>query len=304
MDNSYYAILEVNKNATPDEIKKSYRRLSMLHHPDKNGNSPESIKKFQEISHAYEILSDDNQRKQYDFESSMTQNDINLNEIFSGLFQMGMGQMGNPFGQDMHFSTTHMGGQNGRPNIRVFYGDPRQMFRQMPPSITKNINIPFEKVLYDIKIPIEINRIIQDNDTKIEEIETIYVDIPRGIDDGEILVIKEKGNVLNGIKGDIKLFVKITNSTKFRRSGLDLIYEHTISVKEALCGFTFKLEHLNEKVYTIVNTSNLGNNCKKIIHNMGLSRGDTSGNLVIVFNIQFPETLSQEIIDKLKEINF
>ena len=82
MDNSYYAILEVNKNATPDEIKKSYRRLSMLHHPDKNGNSPESIKKFQEISHAYEILSDDNQRKQYDFESSMTQNDINLNEIF------------------------------------------------------------------------------------------------------------------------------------------------------------------------------------------------------------------------------
>jgi DnaJ-class molecular chaperone len=293
--NSYYDILEVNKNATPDEIKKSYRRLSMIHHPDKNNNTPESIKKIQEINQAYEILSDEKQRCQYDFENTMTQNEINLNDIFSGLFHMG-NVGGNPFGAF------------GPANVRVFYGDPRQMFKQIPQSIIKNINIPFEKVLHDIKIPIEICRTIQDNNTQFEEIETIYIDIPRGIDDNEIILIKEKGNILNGIKGDIKLIVKIDNSTKFNRVGLDLIYEHTITLKESLCGFSFKIEHLNGTMYTITNTTNVGHvigpNYKKLIPNLGLSRGNIVGNLVILFNIKFPEILTSEIVEQLKVIDF
>lgn len=291
--NSYYDILEINKNATPEEIKKSFRRLSMIHHPDKNNNSQESIKKIQEINQAYEILSDESQRRQYDFENTMNQNEINLNEIFSGLFQM---NGSNPFGPF------------GPSNVRVFYGDPRQMFKQMPQSIIKNISIPFEKVLNDIKIPIEISRTIQDNNTQIEEIETIYVDIPRGIDDNEIILIKGKGNVLNRMAGDIKLIVKIDNSTNFNRVGLDLIYEHTITLKESLCGFSFKIEHLNGTMYTITNTTNIGHvigpNYKKIIPNLGLSRGNIVGNLVILFNIKFPEILTAEIVEQLKAIDF
>ena len=50
---NFYNILEVPETAGPDEIKKSYRRLSMLHHPDKNGNSDASKEKFQKISEAY-----------------------------------------------------------------------------------------------------------------------------------------------------------------------------------------------------------------------------------------------------------
>jgi len=63
MSKDYYKILEVSEEASVDEIKKSYRKLAMEHHPDKSGGDEE---KFKEISEAYEVLSDDKKRKNYD----------------------------------------------------------------------------------------------------------------------------------------------------------------------------------------------------------------------------------------------
>ena len=67
---SFYNVLDISETATADEIKKAYRKLSMLYHPDKNGNSSESTEKFQKISEAYEVLGDAEKKKEYD----MTQN--------------------------------------------------------------------------------------------------------------------------------------------------------------------------------------------------------------------------------------
>ncbi|KAI0688217.1 hypothetical protein BC835DRAFT_1419329 [Cytidiella melzeri] len=63
----YYALLQVDENATADEIKKSFRRLALIHHPDKNhDNIEEATKRFAEIQQAYEVLSDDQERAWYD----------------------------------------------------------------------------------------------------------------------------------------------------------------------------------------------------------------------------------------------
>ena len=104
------------------------------------------------------------------------------------------------------------------------------------------------------------------------------------------------------MKNDIEKIVN--NNSIFERRGLDLFLEKQISLKESLCGFSFELKYLNDKVYTINNQ--IGNiippDYKKIIPGMGLMRENTKGNLIIHFKVEYPVSLSTEQIDKLKEI--
>ena len=65
-DEDYYKILEVNRDSSSEEIKKAYRKLSMIHHPDKNGNSEESTIKFKLLASAYEVLGNPDKKKLYD----------------------------------------------------------------------------------------------------------------------------------------------------------------------------------------------------------------------------------------------
>ena len=62
----YYDVLGVSKSASKDELKKSYRKLAMKYHPDRNPDDSEASEKFKELSEAYEILSDDQKRQAYD----------------------------------------------------------------------------------------------------------------------------------------------------------------------------------------------------------------------------------------------
>jgi DnaJ-class molecular chaperone len=176
---------------------------------------------------------------------------------------------------------------------------------QKPTTIIKNVAISMEQVLTGGNIPVEIERWIVESGNKVFEKETLYIPIPKGIDDNEIIVLREKGNTLNEfIKGDVKIFIKVENNSSFERKGLDLHYFKKISLKEALCGFSFDLVYLNGKVYTLNNYS--GNiiqpNYNKVIPNMGLTREGHTGNLIITFQIEFPENLEKEKIERLKEI--
>src|SRR4051812_20411098 len=62
----YYAVLGVSASASQDEIKKQYRKLAAKHHPDKNQGDPKASDRFKEISEAYQVIGDDEKRKQYD----------------------------------------------------------------------------------------------------------------------------------------------------------------------------------------------------------------------------------------------
>ena len=162
-----------------------------------------------------------------------------------------------------------------------------------------------EQVLTGTTVPIDVERWIVEKNIKVFEKETLYITIPKGIDDNEIIMIESKGNtVSDACKGDVKVFIKIVNNTEFERSGLDLLIKRTISLKEALCGFQFELKFVNGKTYTINNNS--GNiitpDYRKIIPSMGLTREPHVGNLIIQFQIEFPKNLTEETMNKLKDI--
>ena len=291
----YYQVLGVSENATSDEIKKAFRKLSMKHHPDKGG----SESKFKEINEAYQTLGDPEKREMY----KMKQKGFNP-------FGMNMSGMGDPNIDPilrMFFGNGGFPGMGGMPNVQVFRnGKPVNMQTfQKPEPIMKQIKIELNHSYTGVNIPVEIERwIIINNQKKIEK-EKLYIEIPKGVDSGEIIVIKDKGNVVNeNIKGDIKIYINVNNNTEFKREGLNLILNKNISLKQSLTGFKFDIKHLNGKTYTINNDAGniIPNDFVKEINSLGLKRGDIVGNLLIKFKVQFPEKLSEHQIEKLKEI--
>jgi molecular chaperone DnaJ len=96
LPSSLYEALGVSKNASPDELKKAYRKLVRQYHPDRNPGDKEAEKRFKEIQHAYDVLSDPEKRKQYDAFGSRNGRagagptfdfgDFDLGDIFGGLF--------------------------------------------------------------------------------------------------------------------------------------------------------------------------------------------------------------------------
>jgi DnaJ-class molecular chaperone len=317
---NHYETLGINENASESEIKQAFRKLSLKYHPDKNQGSTETIGMFHKINEAYEVLSDSSKRKEYDMmrknpfanmmngmgspgfathNESFDNIDEIINKFFGGPMGMGMG-MGFP-------GAMHMNMGQGMPNIQIFRnGVPINVNRfQKPTPITKNVTINMNQVLTGASIPVDIERWITENEHKVFEKETIYVNIEKGIDSGEIIVLEGKGNIVNDqCKGDVKIYVNVENNTQFQRYGIDLLLEKPISLKEALCGFSFEIKYINDKNYTINNTQGtiITPNYKKTIPGMGLERNGKRGNLVIHFIIEFPASLSIDKINLLKDV--
>jgi len=299
----FYDILGVDTNASSSDIKKAYRALSLKYHPDRNSDNGAKAK-FQEINEAYETLGDDAKRQDYDrgpgegmsfHNMAGPGNFHDVNDIFNMMFN-GMGGMGG------------MGG----PNIRIFRGGvPVNMQRgepqiRTPDPIMQHIDLTIEQSYSGCILPVEIERWTMNNGIKIVENETMYVNIPQGIDNNEIILIKEKGHVVNeNVRGDIRLVARLSNNSIFKRNGLDLIYKHTIQLKEALCGFTVEFMHLNGKRLRLNNTDHptvIKPGHRNVFKTMGMTREQTIGNLILELDVLFPDSLTPEQIVSLSTI--
>jgi DnaJ-class molecular chaperone len=296
-NNNLYETLGVAKTATQEEIKKAYRKLSLELHPDRNNGSDESTEKFKKISNAYETLGDEDKRKVYDMRDNNNVGiGIDPNEIFKFFSQNMFGNMGQRVNM----------GQGQNPHGPGFFNvEGLRQSLNKPIPIMKNLEITLTKAYVGCTLPLEITRWVIENGIKREETETIYINIPKGVDNNELIILRDKGHIMNdSIKGDIKIFISIKNDTEFIRNGLDLVLNKTISLKEALCGFSFDMKYLDGKTFKINNGHGnvIGFNYKKVLPDMGMKRDNHTGNIIINFTIVFPEKLTEEQVESLLTI--
>ena len=217
MSNSLYETLGVSEKATGDEIKKAYRRLARKYHPDIN-KDPGAEDKFKEINAAYEILSDEKKRAQYDRHGDAMFGGQNFHDFASS---SGMGNLDeilkNIFGGGGFGAFSSRGGFGGFRQTGGFSGfeDDEDL------DSRAKVTIPFDVAVKGGENSINFNG------------ENIKIKIPNGINDGEKLRIKGKGS---GGRGDLILTVNIAPSDEYERDGDDLYKDVLIPLKTMMFG--------------------------------------------------------------------
>ncbi|MCI5108224.1 MAG: DnaJ domain-containing protein [Candidatus Pacebacteria bacterium] len=272
MTKDYYKILGVEKNASPDEIKKAFRKMAHKYHPDKKDGDE---KKFKEVNEAYTVLSDQKKRAEYDnygqtfgdgFDFSGFQGgvDFDLGDILEGFFG------GAGFGR---------GVRRGR-------------------DISIDTELTFEESVFGVERDILVNK------QTSEKPEEIKVKIPSGISDGQMIRLTGKGeSIPDGVSGDLYIKVHVKPHPVFRKEGYNLVMTLNVKLTDALLGASYPVNTLDGSIdIKIPNNVKFGDILR--VRDKGVPVGNKRGDLLIKINIELPKKLSRKskkIIEDLKK---
>lgn len=284
MSKSLYDTLDVSQDASADEIKKAYRRLARKYHPDVNKDAG-AEEKFKEINAAYEILSDEQKRRQYDqygdnmfggqnfHDFAHSQGGANLDDILRSIFGGGGGFGG-------------FGGQSSRGGFGGFSSGGFGGFNEPDLDISAKITIPFNVSILGGKHALSFSG------------ESFDVKIPAGIKSGEKMRVKDKGKSYQGRKGDLILSVDVAPSPEYTREGDDLVKTIDIPLKTALFGGKVIVDTLYKEI-TLKVKEDTKNGQKFRVKEYGALNRKTQvkGDLYLVANIILPslESLDKEL---------
>lgn len=277
MSKSLYDTLDVSQDASAEEIKKAYRRLARKYHPDVN-KDPGAEEKFKEINAAYEILSDEQKRRQYDqygdnmfggqnfHDFAHAQGGANLDDILRSIF--GGGGFGGFGGGSTRGGFGSFGGGFGS------FGEPDL-------DISAKITIPFNVAILGGKHALSFSG------------ESFDVKIPAGIKSGEKMRVKDKGKSYQGRKGDLILSVDVATSPEYVREGDDLIKTIDIPLKTALFGGKVIVDTLYKEI-TLKVKEDTKNGQKFRVKEYGALNRKTQvkGDLYLIANIILPSLAS------------
>lgn len=246
----FYQLLGVSRSATPEEIKKSYRKLAMQYHPDKNPNNKKAEDKFKEISEAYETLSDEQKRQNYD-----QYGHAGVDSNFGGGFGAG-----GPFGNGSHARRGPGQGPRGSEGPEQFqdifgdiFGDifsqthqrSRGPSGQRPQSrgsdLKYTLSISFEEAAVGCEKLINFSRQAGSR----EEQTKLSVTVPAGVKDGQRLKLSGEGDrPSNTPPGDLYVIIALQEHPLFRREEADVILDLPIIYTDAILGKNIEIPTL------------------------------------------------------------
>ncbi|CAN1354815.1 DnaJ homolog subfamily B member 13 [Linum perenne] len=326
----YYKVLQVERNASDDDLKKAYRKLAMKWHPDKNPNDKKDAEaKFKKISEAYEVLSDPQKRAVYDqYGEEGLKGQVpppNGGGLFGDdIFGGGGGEMPssfrfNPRSADDIFAeffgnSSPFGGMGGGRGARFpggLFGD--DIFggggggsmhhhtsapRKAGP-IENKLPCSLEDLYKGTTKKMKISRDILDASGKTMQVEEILtIDIKPGWKKGTKITFPEKGNEQPGIiPSDLVFIIDEKPHPVFSREANDLVVTQKVSLSEALTGYTVNLTTLDGRSLTIPVSNTIHPTYEEVVpkEGMPIPRDQTRrGNLRIKFSIRFPTRLTAE----------
>lgn len=260
----HYTTLGVDKNASPDDIKKAYRKLAGVHHPDKGGDTA----MFQKIQQAYETLSDPQKKQQYDNPNpfgGMHGGPGGFNQGFPGGFQFHMNgfDMGDIFGQ--------------------MFGHQRHPQR---PTYKTTVWLTLEQVYKGEEQTLQFNTNGENTIVKIQ--------VPKGVDNGATLRYE------NLIKDGVLIVeFRIHPHVKFQRHGFDLVSEYEISVLDLIVGTNIKFLTISGKTLDVTIKPKTQPSATLRIPGEGLPNNYGYGDQMILLKPFIPDIISNDIINSI-----
>ncbi|MEN8238373.1 MAG: DnaJ C-terminal domain-containing protein [Actinomycetota bacterium] len=283
LDKDYYAELGVAKDASQKEIKKAFRTLARDYHPDNNPDDTQAETRFKEVNEAYETLSDEEVRKEYDHAREMGyfvgdtvggQQYVRVEDIFGG------GQGGST--QDLF------------TGIQDLFGTARRQRRpQKGADVSGSISLTFHEALSGVTKELSVGD------------RTVKVKIPKGVADGTRVRVKGKGapGANGGPTGDLYVTVHVGTHPLFGRKGSkDLTIEVQIRYTEAALGAVISVPTLNGSSKIKIPAGTQGGTTMKL-SGKGIETAKATGDLLVTLHVAVPTSISDDERIALKTLH-
>lgn len=281
-----YAILGVKKSDSADAVKKQYRKLARELHPDKTKGDKKLEDRFKAVSEAYEVLSDDKKRADYD----QMRDAIKSGRIPPGGFQGGPGAGG--FGGNMsQEDLQNLFGGGGMGDIfGGMFGGGRRAPRRGP-DYQSETTISFRDSIYGKEITLRGEN-------------SFTARIPAGVKDGAKIRLKGRGGQGEGGPGDMYVIVHVAPHPVFSRDENDLLMKLPVTFTEATLGADIPVPTLDGDEVKVRLAPGTANGKILRLKGRGITRNHHTGDLLITIDVQVPQRVdgkAKEALEKFAE---
>jgi molecular chaperone DnaJ len=298
VDKDFYKILGVAKDASDADIKKAYRKLARQYHPDTNSGDTAAEKKFKDISEAYSVLSDTDERQQYDAIRAMgggarfaphgagsTANG-GFEDLFGGLFTGGGGRQSGGFstagGVPPEFADLFGGGFGGGP---AGY----QRAPQKGADRTASTSISFAGSIRGTTIGL-----------REPDGDVIDVRVPAGIKDGQKVRVRGKGQYGPAGNGDLLVTVNVKTHDFYTRDGDNLRIHVPVSFPEAALGADIEVPTIDGEHVRVRVPAGTPSGRTLRVKGRGVKTSKATGDLLVTIDVAVPQNLSKEAEEAVK----
>ncbi|WP_181038444.1 DnaJ C-terminal domain-containing protein [Arthrobacter sp. ZGTC131] len=300
VDKDFYAILGIAKDASDADIKKAYRKLARLHHPDTNSGDVASEKKFKDISEAYSVLSDPDERQQYDAIRAMgggarfaphgagSSANGGFEDLFGGLFTGGGGRHSGGFstagGIPPEFADLFGGGFGGAGGPAGYQRAP-----QKGADRTATTSISFAGSIRGTTIGL-----------REPDGEVIDVRVPAGIKDGQKVRVRGKGQYSPSGNGDLMVTVNVKPHDFYTRDGDNLRIHVPVSFPEAALGADIEVPTIDGEHVRVRVPAGTPSGRTLRVKGRGVKTSKGAGDLLVTIDVAVPRNLSKEAEEAVK----